>query len=109
MRRGRARTAGGVRRGAGGHVLRPYDRDVTEPATLTVYGASWCADCRRSKAVLDTEAVDYRWIDVDAIDGAAGEALAISGRTSIPLIVFPDGSHLVEPSDGALRTKLATV
>lgn len=80
---------------------------MTESATLTVYGADWCADCRRSKALLDTEGADYRWIDVDAIEGAAGEALAISGRTNIPLIVFPDGSHLVEPSDEALRTKLA--
>jgi mycoredoxin len=82
---------------------------MTEPAALTVYGADWCADCRRSKAVLDSEGADYRWIDVDAVEGAAGEALAISGRTSIPLIVFPDGSHLVEPSDEVLRTRLAGV
>ena len=74
---------------------------------ITVYGADWCSDCRRSKALLDAEGVDYRWIDVEAEEGAAQEALAISGRTSIPVVVLPDGSFLVEPSDAELRERLA--
>lgn len=82
---------------------------MDRPDSLTVYGADWCSDCRRSKAVLDAEEVAYRWVDVDAVESAAAEALAISGRTSIPLIVFPDGGHLVEPSDEALRARLAVV
>lgn len=82
---------------------------MDEPTPLTVYGATWCGDCRRSKALLEAEGVDHRWIDVERTEGAAEEALAISGRTSIPVIVFPDGSHLVEPSDEALRAKLAVV
>lgn len=77
--------------------------------TLTVYGADWCRDCRRSKALLDAEGVDYRWVDVEASKEAADEAIAISGRSSIPVVVFADGSHLVEPSDEALREKLALV
>lgn len=77
--------------------------------TLTVYGADWCRDCRRSKALLDAEGVDYRWVDVEASREAADEAIAISGRSSIPVVVFADGSHLVEPSDEALREKLALV
>ena len=74
---------------------------------VTLYGATWCGDCRRSKAVLDADGIDYRWVDVDAVPEAAAEALAISGRTSIPVVVFADGSHLVEPTDEALRQKLA--
>lgn len=77
--------------------------------TVTVYGADWCRDCRRSKALLDADGVDYRWIDVEASKEAADEAIAISGRSSIPVVVFADGSHLVEPSDEALREKLALV
>ncbi|WP_375407059.1 glutaredoxin family protein [uncultured Amnibacterium sp.] len=77
--------------------------------TVTVYGADWCRDCRRSKALLDAEGVDYRWVDVEASKEAADEAIAISGRSSIPVVVFADGSHLVEPSDEALREKLALV
>lgn len=77
--------------------------------TVTVYGADWCRDCRRSKALLDADGVDYRWINVEASKVAADEAIAISGRSSIPVVVFADGSHLVEPSDEALREKLALV
>jgi glutaredoxin-like protein len=82
---------------------------MTEPADITVYGADWCSDCRRSKSLLDREGVPYRWIDVEAEESAAAEALAISGRTSIPVVVFPDGAYLVEPSDEALMAKLAVV
>lgn len=82
---------------------------MTEQADLTVYGADWCRDCRRSKAFLEAEGVSFRWVDVEASAAAAEEALAISGRTSIPVVVFPDGSHLVEPSDETLRAKLAAV
>lgn len=82
---------------------------MTDSADITVYGADWCSDCRRSKALLDTEGVDYTWIDVEADESAAAKALAISGRTSIPVVVFPDGAYLVEPSDEALKAKLAVV
>ncbi|MGN6446725.1 glutaredoxin family protein [Amnibacterium sp.] len=82
---------------------------MTDPQAITVYGADWCSDCRRSKALLDRDGVAYRWVDVEASKEAADEAMAISGRPSIPVVVFPDGSHLVEPSDEALRAKLAAV
>ena len=82
---------------------------MSDPADITVYGADWCSDCRRSKALLDAEGVDYTWVDVEHDESAAAKALAISGRTSIPVVVFADGAFLVEPSDEALRTKLAAV
>ena len=74
--------------------------------TITMYGADWCGDCRRSKRLLDTMAVDYDYIDVERKEHAADEARAISGRTSIPVIVFPDGTHFTEPSDKELRAKV---
>jgi mycoredoxin len=74
--------------------------------TITMYGADWCADCRRSKKLLDDMDVDYEYIDVDAVERAADEARAISGRTNIPVVVFPDGTHFTEPSDAELRAKV---
>jgi mycoredoxin len=74
---------------------------------ITMYGAAWCGDCRRSKAVLDASGLDYDYVDVEASKEAADAAVAISGRTSIPVIVLPDGSHLVEPSDAELRERIA--
>jgi mycoredoxin len=73
---------------------------------ITMYGAEWCSDCRRSKSLLDEMGVDYKYIDIEAEVAAADEARAISGRSSIPLIVFPDGSHFVEPTNADLREKV---
>lgn len=75
--------------------------------TVTVYGADWCRDCIRSKALLDRLGADYEYIDLVARPEEADRAQAISGRTNIPVIVFPDGRHLVEPSDSELAAALA--
>jgi mycoredoxin len=79
----------------------------TAPAKITMFGADWCRDCRRSKAVLDRHGIDYEYVDTVEVEDAADRARAISGRRNIPVIVFPDGSHLVEPSDPELVSKLA--
>lgn len=75
---------------------------------ITFYGASWCGDCRRSKRLLDELAVEYRYIDVEKDEAAAKKVVEINGGAqSIPVIVFDDQTHLTEPSDPALRRKLA--
>ena len=71
-----------------------------------MYGAEWCGDCRRSKSLLDRLEVDYDYVDLLLVDDGADRARAISGRTNIPVIVFPDDTHMVEPSDAEVRTKL---
>jgi mycoredoxin len=76
---------------------------------ITMFGALWCGDCRRSKALLDTLGVDYDYVDLEAIPEAADEALAISGRKNIPVIRFPDGEFQVEPADSALHAKLTAI
>ena len=73
---------------------------------VTMYGAKWCSDCRRSKSLLDRLEVEYEYVDLLLVEGGADRARAISGRTNIPVIVFPDDSHLVEPSDAEVRTRL---
>jgi thioredoxin reductase (NADPH) len=74
---------------------------------VTVYGAPWCPDCRRSKAFLTEQRVQYAWVDIEADAEARGwvERLQGGGRT-IPTIVFPDGSFLLEPSNAELAAKL---
>ncbi len=79
-------------------------------AGITVYGADWCGDCRRSKRFLDENKVSYDYIDVEVTEGAADKVIELNGgMRSIPVIVFPDGTHLTEPSDNALREKLETL
>lgn len=76
-------------------------------ADITVYGANWCPDCRRAKQFLGEQRVAYDWIDLDV----QPEAKAIveernHGAAVIPTIVFPDGSHLAEPTNEELAAKL---
>jgi thioredoxin reductase (NADPH) len=74
---------------------------------ISIYGAPWCPDCRRSKAFLTEQRIPYAWIDIDQDDAGRRfvEELQGGGRT-IPTIVFPDGSHLLEPSNAELAEKL---
>jgi len=72
-----------------------------------MYGADWCVDCRRSKAVFDADGVDFEYVDIAESAEATEEARSISGSARIPVIVFPDGTHLVEPSDAELRERIA--
>ncbi|MBG6054136.1 glutaredoxin [Salinibacterium sp. CAN_S4] len=78
-------------------------------STITLFGADWCGDCIRSKALLDAHSVDYTYVDLVATPEQADAALAISGRTNIPVITFPDGSHQVEPSNPELESKLRSL
>ena len=74
---------------------------------ITMYGADWCGDCRRSERLLNELNVEYTKIDTDAVVTAADKVIEINGGAkSIPVIVFSDGTHLTEPSDNDLKAKL---
>ena len=79
---------------------------MTEPK-ITLYGAYWCPDCRRSKKFLGEQFVPFKWIDIEQDKEA--EALVLqknNGKRIIPTIVFEDGSFLVEPTNAELAKKL---
>ena len=76
-------------------------------AEVTFYGADWCGDCRRSKTLLNTLGVQYEMKDVEQSAEFTAEAEGIAGRKSIPVVLFKDGTHLVEPSDADLEAALA--
>lgn len=75
--------------------------------SITMYSADWCGDCVRSKRLLDSLQVSYEIIDVESVPGASEKVIEINGgMRSIPVILFPDGTHLTEPSDIDLKAKL---
>lgn len=76
-------------------------------AEVVYYGADWCRDCIRSKALLKKLDVEYEERNVEQVAAYAEEAQGISGRTNIPVIKFADGEFLVEPSDDELEKALA--
>ena len=65
------------------------------PARITMYGAAWCGDCRRSKALLDRRGVDYEYVALEVVvDGAArakaNRWLAEAGLPAIENLRFHD-------------------
>jgi len=76
-------------------------------ADITMYGANWCGDCRRSERLFEELDVQINHIDVENDSSAAVKVIEINGGAqSIPVIVFSDGTHLTEPSDNELKAKL---
>ncbi|MGA1556736.1 MAG: glutaredoxin family protein [Ilumatobacteraceae bacterium] len=74
---------------------------------LTVYGAMWCKDCRRTSALLDRLGVDHVHVDLEAEADRVDEARELAGIQRIPVVHFTDGEVLVEPSDADLEAALA--
>ena len=74
---------------------------------MMFYGADWCGDCRRSRALLHRLGVSYEFVDTELVDGAKARMRALNGgRQNIPTIVLADGRVLVEPSDIDLEAAL---
>lgn len=74
---------------------------------IKIYGTKWCGDCRRALRVLDNNQVPYTFIDID--QNPEGRKFVIdtnNGNRSVPTIVFPDGSILVEPSNKELENQV---
>ena len=79
---------------------------MTEPK-VTVYGAYWCPDCRRSKKFLGEQFIPYRWVDIEQDKESENYVLQRNNsKRIIPLILFEDDSFLVEPTNAELARKL---
>ncbi len=76
-------------------------------AKITVYGAPWCPDCKKSKQFLGEQRVPYNWVDIDFDEeGRRYVQQANNGKQIIPTIIFEDGSILVEPTNSEIAAKL---
>ena len=77
------------------------------PEIITLYGTGWCPDCKRSKQFFGEQRVPYHYVDIDQdAESMAFVERTNNGMRSIPTIIFPDGSVLVEPSNAQLAEKL---
>lgn len=69
-----------------------------ESNKIRMYGTNWCGDCRRAKQFFHDYGIEFDWIDIDRDKDAEQLVRQINhGNRSVPTIVFPDGSVLVEP------------
>jgi glutaredoxin len=68
--------------------------------TIVMYGADWCGDCRRAKNWFKRNGVPFTEVDVEHDDEARDLAIELAGGLkNIPVVVLPDGSVLIEPTD----------
>ena len=73
---------------------------------ITLYGADWCPDCRRAKAYLKENNVNYTYIDVDLDKEATAKVEAInSGKRIIPTIII-EGKSYTNPDNIKLASLL---
>ena len=74
---------------------------------IVMYSTTWCGDCKRAKHFLNEYGIDYVDHDIDAEPGMKQEMMERNnGRSSVPTIIFSDGSLLIEPSNEELAAKL---
>ncbi len=74
---------------------------------IKMYGTRWCPDCLRAKQIFQQKNISYDWIDIEQDKDACAYVEKVNGGyRSVPTILFPDGSTLVEPDNATLRKKL---
>lgn len=74
---------------------------------ITIYTTTWCPDCKRSKKWMEDHKISYQEINIQEDEAAMEYVIKVNnGMQSIPTIVFPDGSILVEPTNRELEEKI---
>ena len=86
--------------------MQNFDVNNPKPSRLVMYSATWCPDCKRSKALLDSHKIDYMDVDIGKDSDAFIFIEKLTRRVRIPTLIFPDGTVLVEPSDETLNNRL---
>jgi len=71
------------------------------------YGTSWCPQTARARKFLDECGIHFRWCDIEEDpEGCAFVEQVNRWNRSVPTIVLPVGSILVEPSYDELERKI---
>jgi mycoredoxin len=77
------------------------------PESVTVYTSSYCLHSRSVVRFLKKNDIPAEIISIDGDREAKELVMSINnGYASVPTVIFPDGTHLTEPSYKQLREKL---
>lgn len=77
------------------------------PAQIVMYSTQYCSDCLRAKAFFEANSISYIPVTLEGNPLATRFVMEMNnGNRSVPTIVFPDGSVLVEPSWQELKAKI---
>jgi mycoredoxin len=74
-----------------------------------MYTTEYCSDCHRAKAFFEANDIEYMQVGLEGNREATEFVVTVNkGNRSVPTIVFPDGSVLVEPSWDELKDKTSS-
>jgi mycoredoxin len=77
-------------------------------AELTMYTTQWCAFCRRLKSQLARDGIEMTEVDIERDPDAAEYVMSVNGgNQTVPTVVFPDGSVMVNPSAAQVKDRMA--
>lgn len=78
------------------------------PAQIVIFTTSACGDCRMAKGIFQQKSVNYVEIDLEADRRAKRFVKRLNrGFASVPTIIFPDGTVLVEPTLQQLNSRFS--
>jgi len=74
---------------------------------IIMYTTEYCSDCLRAKKFFEANNIPHIRIGLEGNEEATDFVIRVNnGYRSVPTIVFPDGSILVEPSWEELKAKI---
>jgi mycoredoxin len=77
---------------------------------LIMYTTPWCGFCRNLKKQLARDGIEMTEVDIEQDPAAAEFVMSVNGgNQTVPTIVLPDGTTLVNPSAAQVRERLAAV
>lgn len=77
---------------------------------LKMYTTPWCGFCKRLKAQLGRAGVEMIEVDIEQDPEAAEFVMGVNGgNQTVPTLLFPDGSTMVNPSAAQVQARLATL
>jgi mycoredoxin len=80
------------------------------PGQLTMYTTSWCGFCRTLKNQLARAGIEVSEVDIEHDQAAAEYVMSVNGgNQTVPTVVLPDGTVLVNPSAAQVRERLTAV
>lgn len=75
---------------------------------VTMYTTTWCGFCKNLKRQLGKAGVEITEVDIERDPEAAQFVETVNGgNQTVPTLLFPDGSTMVNPSAAQVQAKLA--
>ena len=81
--------------------------NLPAPGTVTMYSTTWCGYCKNLSRQLASLQIPVQVIDIEQNpEGAKFVEHVNGGNQTVPVIQFPDGRTLTNPTGAAVQSQL---